>query len=210
MKKSVILFLCCVNVAFAYPAFKGSISPVPRYVQKKMRGVTMRENCPIGFNQLSYVRISFLDFNHRTHRGALIVNRRLAKQVLSMFRKLYYHRFPMRSVRPMYEFNGNDHASMEANNTSAFNCRKIGTSRRFSKHSYGEAIDINPLLNPYIRGQYVAPEGARAFISRSSYHPGKITRKSYVYKLFREYRWSWGGNWRYSKDYQHFEKNDRG
>lgn len=40
---------------------------------------------------------------------------------------------------------------MEANNTSAFNCRDVtGKPWVFSRHNYGGAIDINPIQNPYI------------------------------------------------------------
>ena len=39
---------------------------------------------------------------------------------------------------------------MEDNNTSAFNCRMLPSGRAWALHAYGRAIDVNPLINPFI------------------------------------------------------------
>jgi len=92
---------------------------------------------------------------------------------------------------------------MSANNTSAFNYRNIKGTDRLSKHSYGIAIDINPLFNPFVKKNSVEPEGAKYIPSRK----GTLTGSSEVVKIFKSYGWQWGGDWNRGKDYQHFEKN---
>jgi hypothetical protein len=96
---------------------------------------------------------------------------------------------------------------MAANNTSAFNCRDItGTVGRFSNHSWGRAVDINPLTNPYVKGDSVLPPTGRAYLDRTQSHPGSILRGSLIVKEFESRGWTWGGTWTDRKDYQHFEK----
>jgi hypothetical protein len=104
------------------------------------------------------------------------------------------------------QFEWDDDRSMAANNTSGFNYRPMtgdGTSAtRLSPHALGRAIDINPLLNPYIKGEMIKPDGAVYDPSR----PGTITADSFIVKFLKKRGWTWGGDWTSLKDYQHFEK----
>jgi hypothetical protein len=100
---------------------------------------------------------------------------------------------------------------MTANNTSCFCYRKIAGSPRLSKHSLGLAIDINPLQNPCVKRRkdgtlFIQPQAGRQYANRQKNHPYKITKGDLCYRLFLAHGFSWGGNWRSSKDYQHFEK----
>jgi hypothetical protein len=100
------------------------------------------------------------------------------------------------------KFAWNDDRSMEANNTSGFNYRAITDGKKISNHALGRAIDINPLLNPYIRGEEVRPAGA-------IYDPtqaGTLVESSTIVRFMKERGWTWGGDWTSLKDYQHFEK----
>ena len=66
---------------------------------------------------------------------------------------LFAARFPIERIQLVDDFGADDAASMAANNTSAFNCRNIdGRPGVWSEHSYGWAIDINPVQNPWVRG----------------------------------------------------------
>src|SRR3546814_7103032 len=77
-------------------------------------------------------------------------------------------------MEPVDRFGSDDGASMRANNTSAFNCRYVAGTTKWSEHSYGRAIDINPLPNPYVRtGSVDPPEGA-TWADRSRHDPGMI------------------------------------
>lgn len=204
---TIMLPLLCV--AESLPSFHSKIIwPIPETVITKMQGVTwhQRYRCP-SLKTLSYVKLSYWGFDHKTHQGVLIVAKRIAPQVVTIFKQLYHHKFPIYSMKPLYEFNGNDKLSMESNNTSAFNCRLLtGKKKSLSLHSYGLAIDINPLVNPYIRGDTVLPSNHIQTKKTAKPAEGKILYGDYVYSTFTKYGWSWGGDWCGMKDYQHFEK----
>jgi hypothetical protein len=106
-------------------------------------------------------------------------------------------------------FGGSDDASMEANNTSAFNCRRTTGGTAWSQHSYGRAIDINPVQNPYVSGGTVLPEAGRAFLDRGNSRPGMIAPGDVVVRGFAAEGWGWGGTWTDPLDYQHFSSSVR-
>ncbi len=191
--------------------FKSSIRPIPKKIQRQMRQFTWRQGCPVTMNDLAYIRLSYWGFDNQTHMGALIVNKELAYEVVAIFRVLFKHKFPIQSMQLMDVFQGDDNASMRANNTSAFNCRPV-TDRpgEYSQHSYGRAIDINPLINPYIKGKTILPPQGILYAKRNQDAPGKITKKSLVYQEFIKHGWDWAGDWHDLKDYQHFEKRAHG
>jgi hypothetical protein len=68
-------------------------------------------------------------------------------------------------------FNGDDDASMAANNTSGYNCRRASGSARLSSHALGLAIDVNPLINPYVSRRGTAPKGGEAGTRRKNALP---------------------------------------
>jgi len=187
--------------------FHASIGPIPKSVQQQMKSYTWHANCPVSLNDLAYVKLSYWGFDQKSHTGLLIVNKQRAQEVVKLFADLYDYRFPIQSIKPMYFYKGDDNQSMADNNTSAFNCRAVtGTTNKFSQHSYGVAIDINPLINPYIKGNVVLPPAGAKYLDRSKAPPGMITPDSAIYKLFTNAGWTWGGSWHDLKDYQHFEK----
>jgi hypothetical protein len=181
----------------------------PAHIEK-MRNVTWREGCPVSLNDLRVIHIRYWGFDQQTHvDGKLIVHKDVAPEIATIFAQLLATRFPIASIRPQHEFDGDDERSMEANNTSAFNCRAItGQPGTFSKHSYGTAIDINPLQNPYVKQNIVLPRNSR-YLSRQQHVPGMISTDSEIVKLFKQKGWRWGGDWRSLKDYQHFERDHR-
>jgi hypothetical protein len=98
---------------------------------------------------------------------------------------------------------------MAANNTSAYNCRKVTGGTSWSEHSYGKAIDINPIQNPYVNGSTVLPSAGKSYVSRSTYKKGMIRSGDVVTKSFAAAGWTWGGSYRTLKDYQHFSVSGR-
>jgi hypothetical protein len=130
--------------------------------------------CPVGPAQLRRVRLRYLGFDARPHTGQLIVNARVAHDVVVVFRTLYTARFPIRQMRPIDVFDGNDSRSTAADNTSAFNCRFAVAPgpKHWSMHAYGEAIDINTVENPYIQCGRVSPVNAAAYADRTNERPG--------------------------------------
>jgi hypothetical protein len=114
-------------------------------------------------------------------------------------------------MRLVDDYGGGDRRSMAANNTSAFNCRSVvGRPGVWSQHSYGWAIDINPVQNPFVMsGGTVLPPAGEAYVDRSRRAPGMIHRGDVVYRAFASIGWEWGGDWSSSKDYQHFSATGR-
>ena len=176
----------------------------------KMRKTTWRPGCPVPLEDLRQVTVPYLNFDGKVASGALIVHKDVAREVGAIFQDLFRHGFRIERMMPVEEYGGNDDASMAANNTSAFNCRDVtGQPGKFSNHSWGRAIDINPLTNPYVKGDVVSPPAGRQYLDRSREAPGLILSGSFTVKRFAKAGWKWGGDWSDRKDYQHFEKPAR-
>ena len=82
----------------------------------------------------------------------------------------------------------------EPSSSWAYNCRNIGGTDRYSLHSYGIAIDIDPSVNPFSTGDP---------------HSGKIKANHVEAVLAIKNQkgqsvWSWGGNWK-KRDRMHFQ-----
>ncbi len=183
-----------------------SSETIPASVEIRMRGVSYPEDAEIGLEDLRYLRLSHLDFDGREQVGEMVCNKAVADDLLAIFQALYEARYPIRSIRLIDDFEGDDEASMAADNTSCFNYRRKTGMRSLSKHALGLAVDVNPLENPYVRPGRVRPAGGADYADRTKDFPHKIDKDDLCYKLFREHGFSWGGTWQSVKDYQHFEK----
>ncbi len=170
-------------------------------------GASWHPGCPVGPEQLRRVDVGYAGFDGRPHRGELIVHQDLVHEVTTIFDTLYRLHFPIAKIQPPQRYPGaEDELSMEDNNTSAFNCRGIPGSGKWSQHAYGRAIDINPLLNPSVHqdGQ-IEPTTAVPYLDRHRDDPGLLHDGDAAVLAFTERGWTWGGHWRNPKDYQHFE-----
>jgi len=156
---------------------------------------------------LRRVELDYLGFDNQTHRGSLIVHKDLVPQVISIFADLYRLRYPIEKMRTVDHYPGaEDELSMRDNNTSAFNCRGIPGSQSWSLHAYGRAIDVNPLLNPYIDSSGdLQPATAGPYLDRTRIDPGLLHPGDPAVLAFTDRGWRWGGAWRSPIDYQHFE-----
>ena len=132
--------------------FYGIAVPLPKALEQEMHAKkTWREGCPVPISDLSYLVLVHWGFDAKPHIGELVMHRKLAQAVLQAFADLYALRFPIEKMERIERYDGDDHRSMEANNTSAFNCREVsGRPGVLSTHSYGSALDINPVQNPYV------------------------------------------------------------
>jgi D-alanyl-D-alanine carboxypeptidase len=187
------------------PRFRGIAGRIDAETRERMSGVSWRPGCPVGFDQLRLLRISHWGFDGRRHRGRLVVHRDHARGMLRVMRRLYRLRFPIRRMRLVDAYGADDRRSMAADNTSAFNCRTVAGSARWSEHAYGRAIDLNPVENPYVTDSgYVSPPAGAPFVDRSRRAKGLIHRDGLVVAAFAAAGWEWGGNWPWPRDYQHF------
>jgi len=165
-----------------------------------------RAGCPVSPSRLRRVRLTYWGFDGRAHTGALIANEDAVRDLVEVFSRLYAARFPIRRLRPIDAYGGNDERSLEADNTAAFNCRYVigPGQRRWSVHAYGEAIDVNPVENPYLESGRVHPRAGRAYLDRGRERPGMAYRGGVLVRAFAAVGWQWGGRWTGSPDYQHF------
>ena len=187
--------------------FVASVHRIGPRLQQRMAS-THSATCPVRWRDLRYLRIRYVGFDGADYTGELVVAPPYTQDVIGVFRQLFEARFPIRSMRLASDFNGDDDQSMSADNTSAFSCRRVAGTNRWSAHAYGMAIDINPLENPYlVDGAVRPPAGSRfAQLDRSpgaAAPAGVITSGDVVVRAFADAGWSWGGNWS-SPDYQHF------
>jgi hypothetical protein len=194
--------LCVSETQAASPPFAVSIEPV-RWADLRH---SYRDGCPVGPAQLRLVRVSTWGFDGRAHEGSIVVSRPVAPDVVTVFRKLWSAGFPIRRLRPVSAYRGSDDASMAADNTSGFNCRFVGGTSRWSMHAYGEAIDVNPVENPYVQGSHVSPAAGRGFLDRYPYRPGMAVTNGVLVRAFASVGWKWGAPF---GDYQHFSTTGR-
>ncbi|MEN3341736.1 MAG: hypothetical protein V7644_1140 [Actinomycetota bacterium] len=170
-----------------------------------------RPGCPVGPAALRRIRLRYRGFDGRARLGTLVVNAHVVDDAVAVFRALYAARFPIRRMRPVDAFHGDDARSMAADNTSGFNCRTAVAPgpRSWSMHAYGDAIDVNTFENPYVEGGRVRPAAARAYADRTRVRPGMAVPGGVLVRAFARVGWGWGGRWSGSPDYQHFSTNGR-
>lgn len=190
------------------PQWEGSSEPIRGKVKRHIVGSSWEPGCPVHISKLRLLRVTHWGFDGKVHRGRLVVHRADDRELLRVMRRLFRKGFKIRRMQLIDRYDANDRRSMKADNTSAFNCRFVAGTNRWSMHAYGRAIDINPVENPYVSGSHVSPPNAHRFANRSRKGRGMIRRGDFVVKAFRKLAgWKWGGNWSGgTRDYQHFSK----
>ena len=188
------------------------VSEIPDDIFAGMQGRTYTEDCTVPREELRYVHVLHMGFDGETKEGELVVNQAIAEDVLAIFKELYEAGYPIEKIRLMDEYDADDEAAMQDNNTSAFNFRFISHTTKVSKHGMGMAVDINTLYNPCVKTvdgeEIIEPETAGAYVDRSADFEHKIDHEDLCYQIFTKYGFSWGGDWKYTKDYQHFERDN--
>ncbi|GAB2628865.1 hypothetical protein GCM10027270_15630 [Nocardioides ginkgobilobae] len=190
--------------------FVGTVRPLGPAVRQRMLGVSHRPaECPLGWDDLRLLRLSYVGYDGVDRVGRMVVAREVAQDVVGIFRDLHEARFPIRRMKLVDAYGGDDDRSMAADNTSAYNCRAVTGGSTFSDHAYGKAIDINPVRNPYVLPSGVLPPAGRAYadVDRSSgadAEPGVIVAGDVVVRAFTSRGWEWGASF---ADYQHFSTN---
>ena len=172
----------------------------------RMKGKSFAVGCNIPRSELRYLSVAHYDLSGNVRQGEMVCHRAIADDLLEIFRELYRNKYPIERMRLIDDYDGDDERSMTANNTSCFCYRPVSGAQRLSRHALGMAIDINPLYNPYVRGQRVHPQQGRPYADRSCRFDYKIERGDLLWRLFTEHGFRWGGSWRTLKDWQHFEK----
>jgi D-alanyl-D-alanine carboxypeptidase len=197
----------------ARPHALSGASPRPPHVAARVSRVSAEAlrysyhpGCPVGPSRLRLVRLSYWGFDGHAHRGSIVVNVTAVTAVVAVFDRLYRERFPIRQMRPVDAFRGSDAASMASDNTSGFNCRYAVAAgpRQWSAHAYGEAVDVNPVENPYREAGTVRPAAGARYLDRARFRAGMAVAGGQLVEAFLAVGWYWGGRWSSSPDYQHF------
>ncbi|HSS74678.1 MAG TPA: M15 family metallopeptidase [Gaiellaceae bacterium] len=203
------LAVLAVAVALA-PPFHARVQPIPPAMRAQMTGVSWHRGCPVGLGDLRLVTLTYRGFDGRSHTGRLVANRSAAHVLVDVFRRLYAANFSIRRMEPVDRYGGDDFRSIEADNTSAFNCRAATGSSHWSNHAYGLAIDVNPIENPYVSGGTSSHHASAPYLDRSRHQAGTAYEGGVLVEAFRSQGWGWGGSWSGSvRDYQHFSYNAR-
>jgi hypothetical protein len=191
----------------------GGVYRIDPALRERLSGRNWRAGCPVPIEDLRHVRVSYWDFDGAVRSGPLVVNERVADDVLWVFRQLFRARFQIHRIDlpPRYHTPRPEDYENTRNLTSSFNCRPAtGNEGSLSHHSYGWAIDINPLQNPYVRSDgSVLRRIVKPFRDRSLRRPGMIHPGDVVVRSFARIGWYWGGNWSTLKDYMHFSLTGR-
>jgi hypothetical protein len=167
---------------------------------------TYRAGCPVKPSSLRLVQLNYWGFDHKVHRGELIVRDAAVQKMITVWTSTFASKFPIRQMRRVDRFGGSDIKSMAADNTSVFNCRRVtGNPYALSPHSYGWAIDINTVENPYLAANGVwYPSNGLAYRNRSVSRPGMLFASSTATKALIAQGYFWGAGWS-KPDYQHFQ-----
>lgn len=198
------------TVGMRAPSYRATVSELSPRTRERMTGSSWRPGCPVGFDDLRLVRLTYWGFDRKAHTGRLVVHRTWARRIAGVFRTLYEDRFPIRRMRLVDAYGADDMRSMEADNTSAFNCRyRNGVCCTWSQHAYGRALDIDPVENPYVGPWGVSPPNGEPYVDRDPLRRGMIAHGDTVWRAFAAIGWEWGGDWKRVKDYQHFSANGR-
>ncbi|HVN50396.1 MAG TPA: M15 family metallopeptidase [Acidimicrobiales bacterium] len=178
-------------------------------------GGSWHPGCPVGPSQLRRLTIPYWGFDGRVHQGQLVVNAAAVPAMGAVFARLFAARFPIHKMVTIDHYPGSgvqlDDESTADDNTAAFNCRNAvnpGGTPSWSEHAFGEAIDVNPVENPYVESNGVVdPPAGAAYVNRSVHRTGMAYAGSVLNAAFAAVGWGWGGYWGANPDYQHFSVN---
>lgn len=210
----LMMILCLAPSTKAKTYRKGfTSSRITKQVEKRITGKSYRKNKYIALSDLRYLRLRYYDYNGQIRSGEMIVNRHIAISTMKVFYELYKIKYPIQRMKLVDEYGADDERSMSANNTSAFNFRMIGNTKMLSNHAFGLAIDINPRINPCVGGAHgIVPSNGKPYVQRKiklckgKFAKNMLHKNDQAYLIFKRNGFSWGGNWKSMKDYQHFEK----
>jgi D-alanyl-D-alanine carboxypeptidase len=211
--RTAAVAICTTLVALSVSAsagatstsFHGAISPLSPELRRTMTGRSWHVGCPVSLNELRLIRATHWGFDGRVHQGRLVVNQDVSSAVVGVLRRLYRDHVAIHRMVLIDNYGASDYRSIEADNTSAFNCRYVDGTTRWSNHAYGKAIDLNPIENPYVGSSGTTSHPASVpYLNRSRARKGMALEGGALVAAFDAAGWGWGGRWSGAKDYQHF------
>jgi len=212
MKKLALALL--ISPYLLMGGYSSSQHKISSTIKNRMtKGNSWRKGCPVGLQDLRYLKMTYRNFQGKDVTGEMIVHKSVSKEVRDIFAELYRAKYPIKKMKLVSNYKASDFQSIEADNTSAFNCRPVTGGTKWSRHSFGKAIDINPIENPYIsRSGRISHKRSLKYRKRLHKNPhiaadnAVILKGDTAVKSFKKRGWRWGGDWNSIKDYQHFDK----
>jgi hypothetical protein len=164
------------------------------------------KKCPGRPRDMRRIWVSYIDFQGGYHDGSIIVHRSLVAATQRSFGTLFRWRFRIQGMEPMaVNMPGQTDVSVL---TTGYACRTVTGSGSWSEHSYGRAIDLNPLQNPMLMGKVFDPPAGKDWVDRGRYRIGMVHGAGAA-RAFTANGFAWGGRWRTLKDWMHFSTSNR-
>ena len=198
-------------VVVALVPFHSLIQPLTGAPRAEVSRSAWHQGCPVALSDLSVLTVSYVGFDGRSHTGQLVVNRSAAGPLARVFKELYRLRFHIRHMSLADAYGPARLHPPDGDVSAAFDCRQavpspcVGGSGTgsWSEHAFGEAVDLNPVENPYVGCGQTRNPSSRPYFNRALHRPGMVTVA--VVRAFQSIGWGWGGSWTGStKDYMHF------
>jgi hypothetical protein len=216
-----VLLGAAVLLVVATAAAGASTSPVAPITgaerQAILKAKEWHSGCPVSFSQLRVLTVRYHGFDGRSHWGKLVVNAQFAAKLQTVFARLYAMGFPIHHMQFGDTYGTRQDVPKDGDFTASFECREASaspctgattnkTTGSWSMHAYGEAIDLNPVENPYVGCGMTRDKTALSYLDRTRIRRGMVTPA--VVAAFASIGWGWGGSWFGStKDYMHFSAN---
>jgi hypothetical protein len=207
----VMRYLAVTAAAVGLPPFDAVIQPLTGASRAEVKRSAWHPGCPVALSDLRLLTVSYVGFDGKAQTGQLVVNRSAAAPLTRVFRRLYRLRFHIRHMGVDDAYGPARLHPADGDVSSAFDCRQavpspcVGGSGTgtWSEHAFGEAVDLNPVENPYVGCGQTRDPASRPYFNRSWHRPGMVTAA--VIDAFHSIGWGWGGSWTGStKDYMHF------
>jgi hypothetical protein len=218
MRVAAVTALVVLVAASAAVAGTSTIAPLTKTERAAvLQAKEWHRGCPVSFSQLRVLSVRYYGFDHRRHWGKLVVNARVAAGLQKVFAQLYAMRFPIHHMQFGDTYGARTNVPRDGDFTASFECREASaspctgattnkTTGSWSEHAYGEAIDLNPVENPYVGCGMTRDKTALSYLDRGNYRRGMVNDA--VVRAFASIGWGWGGAWFGStKDYMHFSAN---
>jgi hypothetical protein len=203
--------------AAAAVGFHASARPLPTAIRDEViTAHAWSARCPVPLSHLRVLGVRYRGFDGRSHTGELIVNEDAVRPLTVVFRRLYALRFPIHHMQLTDTYGPRAGRPPDGDFTASFACRQASASPctsaanrgngSWSQHAYGEAVDLNPVENPYVGCGMTRDKASLSYLNRNHHRRGMVTPA--VVRAFQAVGWGWGGSWSgATKDYMHFSAN---
>jgi hypothetical protein len=208
-----VIRIAVIAAALAAAApYHSSVAPLSKGLRAELKAShEWHRGCPVGFDDLRVLTVTYWGFDGHAHRGQLVTNKAAVAPLAKVFHRIYRLHFRIHHMSLAAVYGPRGRQPKDGDPSGSFECRDAVPSPcsggrstgHWSMHAYGLAVDINPVENPYVGCGQSRDPAARPYFDRSRHRRGMVTPA--VVAAFRSVGWGWGGSWSgNTKDYMHF------